>query len=218
MSLERAVGVSIDRDILTTSQAVDYETLRPQIRNGDILLFSGSELFSRAIRWATNSPFSHVGFIFRIDAIDRIFVLQSLTSAGACTVALSAIVNGVGPHQPPYHGRLVVARHDDFVRLANRRALRSMSEFAVDRFGAPYSRIEIAKIVIRIALGKLNIKLPATLQPDDEYICSEYAAACFKALGIDFQWDGLGFIAPADFAEDPKVKAVGVIATARTAS
>lgn len=140
-------------------------------------------------------------------------VLQSLTSAGSCTVALSAIVNGTGPNQKPYNGKLLIARHADFAQLANATTLRTMSEFAVDRFGAPYSVAEIFKIIIRIALGKFNIRLPPLLQPDDEYICSEYAAACYQRIGITIPWDGLGFIAPSDFAADAKVTAVGVVQT-----
>jgi len=140
-------------------------------------------------------------------------VLESLTSAGCCTVALSAIVNGTGPHQAPYNGKLLIARHRRFKELANETNLRDMSEFAVDRFGAPYSTGEIIKIALRIALGKLNVRLPPMLQPNDEYICSEYAAACYSAIGIKIAWDGLGFIAPSDFAADPEVDAVAVVKT-----
>jgi len=205
--------MTISRDVFSTQPAQSYTDLRPHIQNGDILLFSGPDFFSRAIKWATGSPWSHVGFIFRLDAIDRVMVLQSLSS-GSCTVALSAIVNGTGPNQKPYNGKLLIARHEDFAGLANRATLRTMSEFAVDRFGAPYGVVEIIKIIVRIALGKMNIRLAPLLQPNDEYICSEYAAACYGCIGITIPWDGLGFIAPSDFAADEKVTAVGVVQTA----
>lgn len=205
--------MAIADDIFQTAAAQPYADLRPQIQNGDIALFSGTELFSRAIQWATKSPFSHVGFIFRLDDIDRVMVLEALTSS-VCTVALSAIVNGTGPHQKPYNGKLVIARHADFARLATLQTLRTMSEFAVDRFGAPYGVGEIIKIMARIVLGRFNFKLPRMFMPDDEYICSEYAAACFQQVGIIIPWDGLGFIAPCDFANDPSVEAVGVVKTA----
>ena len=88
-----------------------------------------------------------------------------------------------------------------------------MSQFAVDRFGAPFSGLEVLKIFTRIVLGRLRIRLAPMLQPEDEYICSEYAAACYERVGIKIPWDGLGFIAPADFAADPKIEAVGVVKT-----
>lgn len=62
--------MTIPNDVFRTLPAQSYATLRPQIQNGDIVLFSGPELFSRAIQWATKSPWSHVGFIFRLDPID----------------------------------------------------------------------------------------------------------------------------------------------------
>lgn len=206
--------MTVPNDIFSTAQSQTYAALRPAIRSGDIVLFSGPEVFSRVIQWATDSPWSHVGFIFRLDSIDRVMVLESLTSAGSCTVPLSALVNGTGPHQKPYNGKLLIARHAGFAALANPTTLRAMSEFAVDRFGAPYSAVEITKIALRIILGKFNVRLAPMLQPDDEYICSEYAAACFERIGITVPWDGLGFIAPSDFAADPSISAVGVARTA----
>jgi hypothetical protein len=32
-------------------------------------------------------------------------------------------------------------------------------------------------------------------------------------VGIEIPWDGLGFIAPADFARDPKTRAIAQIKT-----
>jgi hypothetical protein len=206
--------MTIPNDIFETMPAGAYADLRPSIRNGDILLFSGREVFSHLIQWATKSPWSHVGFVFRLEAIDRVMILESLSAGGSCTVALSAFVAGTGPHQRPYNGKLLIARHRRFGDLASAARLRKMSEFAVDRFGAPYSPAEIIKIGVRIALGRLNIRLPPGLRPDDEYICSEYAAACYEAVGIKIPWNGLGFIAPADFATDPDIEPVAVIRTA----
>jgi hypothetical protein len=204
--------MSVQNDVFQVMQPQSYEALRPQLQNGDIALFSGVEIFSHAIQWATKSPFSHVGFIFRLDAIDRVMVLQALTT-GTCAVALSAMVNGTGPRQRPYNGRLLIARHAGLAALATATNLKAMSEFAVDRFGAPYGTTEIIKIMLRIVAGRLNMRMPKLLIPDDEYICSEYAAVCFSKIGLDIAWDGLGFIAPCDFASDPNVSAVGVVKT-----
>lgn len=49
--------------------------------------------------------------------------------------------------------------------------------------------------------------------PKAEYICSEYVAGCFQTLGLDFPWDGLGFLAPANIAAHADVKAVAQVAT-----
>ncbi|MDF2868305.1 MAG: hypothetical protein K0S11_1775 [Gammaproteobacteria bacterium] len=69
-----------------------YDSLRNQILSGDILLCSGSALFSNLIQQATQSVWSHVAFILRLDAIDRIMVLESVESIGVRTVPLSSYV------------------------------------------------------------------------------------------------------------------------------
>jgi hypothetical protein len=55
--------------------------------------------------------------------------------------------------------------------------------------------------------------MPKSLGAHNEFICSEYVAKCFDAVGITIQWDGLGFIAPADFALDPKIHAIAQFKT-----
>jgi len=49
------------------------------------------------------------------------------------------------------------------------------------------------------------------LLPANEFICSEFVAAAYWAAKVKVPWDGLGFIAPADFANDPKVKAIAQV-------
>jgi hypothetical protein len=206
--------MTVPGDVFQHMPAQAYADLRPSVQNGDILLFSQKDGMSRVIEWATKSPWSHIGFVIRLDVIDRIMVLQALPT-GVTAVALSIIVNGNGSRaQAPFTGRLLLARHDSFAGLVSAEKLRNMSEFATDRFGAPYANIEIIKIALRVAVGRLNMRMPRLLQADDEYICSEYAAACYERIGITVPWDGLGFIAPSDFAADPRVSAVGVIANA----
>jgi hypothetical protein len=203
----------VPNDIFQTMPARAYADMRDEIQNGDVLLFSGIEVFSHVIRWATASPWSHVGFVFRLGEIDRVMVLEAITK-GVTTEALSVIVNGNGASQKAYAGRLAIARHQDFASLVTEANLREMSKFAVDRFGDPYANVEIFKIVARIVFGRLNMKTPPLLEADDEYICSEYAAACYARIGITIPWDGLGFIAPSDFAADPKINPIGVVQTA----
>jgi len=202
----------VPTNVFEAHQPRDYLDVRDDIKNGDVILFSGTEIFSHLIQWGTRTPWSHVGFAFWIPQIERLMVLQAVTS-GCCAVPLSSIVKGVGAHQRPYNGRLVVARHDRFAEVATTERLKDMSQFAADRFGAPYGGGEIIKIGLRIGAGWLKLKMPKMLAPDDEYICSEYAWACYHRVGIDIPWDGLGFIAPSDFAAAEQVNPVFVIRT-----
>jgi hypothetical protein len=74
--------------------------------------------------------------------------------------------------------------------------------------GDPFSPGEIAKIGMRIAFARTGRVMLDNLSPQDEFICSEYVDRCFRKVDIEIPWDGKGFIAPADIANDPKVTAV----------
>jgi hypothetical protein len=52
-----------------------YLLNRSQIRQGDIILFRGNALISRAIRWLDNAPYNHAGLVF--EAHGRKFVMES---------------------------------------------------------------------------------------------------------------------------------------------
>jgi len=205
--------VTVPTDIFQTMAPRPYASLSAQIQDGDLLLFSQRDRMSGLIEWATKSPFSHIGFVLRLPMVG-IMLLEALP-AGVTTAALSIVVNGNrSGAQSPYKGGLLLARHDDFKSFVTDAKLHDLTEFAVDRLGAPFATVEIIKIALRILLGRLNMKTPRLLEPDDEYICSEYVAACYQRVGITIPWDRLGFIAPSDFAADPKVRPIGVIANA----
>ncbi|MXX88670.1 MAG: hypothetical protein F4213_16860 [Boseongicola sp. SB0677_bin_26] len=76
---------------------------------------------------------------------------------------------------------MVIARQDDFSAKARPRQLRRFGQFAVDLFGYPYDKDEIAKIAARIAAGYLLFTKDdrKILRPDREYICSEYVWECY---------------------------------------
>ncbi|MES1201057.1 MAG: hypothetical protein ABUS57_06365, partial [Pseudomonadota bacterium] len=200
----------IPNDVFTKETAVSYDDLRPKIQNGDILLCSGSDGFSPLIQKATACPWSHVGFIFKMDDIDRVMVLESVDRAGVRTQALSSMVAGNGKNIAPYSGKMIVARHDKFSELSNPTKLRLMSQFAVDRFASPYNAWEIFSIGLRLGMARIGIRLPR-VKLSGAFICSEYAAACYEPIGIQFSPNRLGFIAPGDLAADKDVNPVGVL-------
>lgn len=194
-------------EALTALPPQRYEEIRKIVRTGDVALCSGDHVFSKVIRWATKSDWSHVAMIVRLDEIDRVMILEAVQKIGVRCVPLSRFLADFQPPDKPFPGKVVIARHD---RLADATPdqFRKMSEFATDQLGLPFDALEITKIALRIALARPNVRLPKPLQSDDEYFCSEYVAECFHRLGIDIPWDGRGFIAPSDFATAPEVRAV----------
>ena len=193
--------------------AVDYDTFRGEIQSGDLLLCAGSGVFSRLIQRATGSIWSHVGFVMRLESIDRVMVLESLEPLGVRTVPLRKYLTDYDSQGNAYPGGLVLARHDAFAASANEGTLRMFGQFAVDLFGYPYDKDEIARIAARIVASFLPFsgKDKKAIKRDREYICSEYAWECYNALGIRIEPNPKGFVAPADFAASKEVQLQAVL-------
>lgn len=182
-----------------------YEAARSRIHSGDLLLCSGQYTFSKLIQKATGSVWSHVGFVLRVDAIDRLMVLESIEGHGVRTVALSEYVKNFEGTGSGYKGRVAIARHRRFAQQATAAGMKAMSQFAVDRLACPYDEEEIGRITARIVGAKLGFA-PDEMVRDNEFICSEYVYECYRRLDITIRNDHRGFIAPADFARDPEVE------------
>jgi hypothetical protein len=149
----------------------------------------------------------------RLPELDRVMVLESVEPLGVRTVPLSKYLTDYDSEGNGYNGGLVIARHEDFSTKATDKKMKKFGQFAVDLFGYPYDKDEIAKIATRIAASYLPFtrKEQNELKPDREFICSEYAWECYKEIGIRIEHDGRGFIAPADFAKDKNVQLKAVL-------
>lgn len=206
--------MTIHDSVLQDLAPLPYHVLRTQIRDGDLMLCSAHDLGSRAIRWATRSIWSDVAIAFRLEALDRVLVLEAVQKIGVRAVPLSDFIARTSSDTHPYPGRIVIARHRDAARAADGVGLMpQMQRFAFDRLGAKFSNTENVKIALRIALGRLARRMPDHLAADDGYICSEYVAGCYESVGLHIHWDGRGFIAPSNIARDPNVEAVAQIRT-----
>ncbi len=191
----------------------NYDEFKSEIASGDLLLCSGSGIFSRLIQRTTDSIWSHVGFVMRLDSIDRIMVLESVEPLGVRTVPLVKYLTDYDNSGNPYPGGLAIARHKSFGTKATALKLRKFAQHAISLFGYPYDKDEILKIAGRIAASRLPFSQEErkALRRDREYICSEYVWECYAKLGIRIEHDKRGFIAPADFAKAKEVKLQAVL-------
>jgi hypothetical protein len=192
-----------------------YDDIRQSVRSGDVLLASGEYMFSKLIQRATNSCWSHVAFIMRLDIIDRVMVLESIEGKGVRTVPLSEYVKNFEGTGEGYKGRLAIARHADFESRATEQSLKAMAQFAVDRFARPYDEEEIARITARIVGSALGFK-KGEIKRNEEYICSEYVYECYSQLGLNITYDERGFVAPADFSRDKRMQLLWEVSSIRS--
>lgn len=191
---------------------VPYDTIRPQLRSGDILLCSGSAVFSRLIQSATNSPWSHVGFVMKAIRVDRMILMESVEDIGVRAVSLRTYVQDYNGSGKSYGGRMFIGRHAD-VNLDDEHPDKSLQFFqgALDLLGYPYDRDEIISIAARVAGSRLGREYDEIRQ-NRAFICSEFVHTCFARIGVDIPYDRRGFIAPADFAACPSITVLWEIA------
>ena len=181
----------------------EYNYVRALIKSGDILLCSGNGLFPKMIKKFTRSKWSHVGFIIRVDSIDRIMVLESVENIGVRCVPLSSYFNDYNGSGKPYNGEVNIARHNEMHEIN----ITNLSQHAVDLLGHRYDTLEILRIFYRLALPFFFKGHESLNKTDDVYICSEYVYSCFKSIGISIKHEG-GFVIPSDFANDKNIKFV----------
>jgi hypothetical protein len=197
--------MTIDPRVLTEMPTQSLETISRIMRDGDLLLCSANDPFSRLIGWSTKSPWTHVGFAWRWPEVGRILALECVQHIGVHAVGMDRFISQTSSGTHPYPGEIVLARHDALSGLAD---IRPLLDDAIDLMGARFSPAEICKIATRIAFGRFDRHMPQPLKSNDEFICSEYIDRCFRRVGIKFKWNGKGFISPADIANDEHVEAV----------
>ncbi|KTD67043.1 MULTISPECIES: YiiX/YebB-like N1pC/P60 family cysteine hydrolase [Legionella] len=201
---------SFPREDFPNVSTSGYEQIRDTIKTGDLLFASGNSLMSSMIKGATNSVWSHIAFIVRLEAIDRVMVMESVETIGVRTVPLSSYVRNYNGSGQGYPGRLMIAHYQNFPIDA----FANLSKQAVDLLGYPYNTEEILKIAARIGMDAFGFdKTSAEVTSPHAFICSEYVAICYKSAGITIDYNQEGFIAPADFARSPEVQPMSYIAT-----
>src|SRR5580704_8347711 len=164
--------MTIDPDVLKRLNPQPYSALRHEVRDGDILLCSATDPFSRLIRWATKSPWSHVALAYRWPDVNRIMVFESVQQLGVRCVTLDRFISQSSTGQKPFPGKIILARHADYAAKGGKAggaAMQRLADFAVDKFGDRFAPLEILKIALRICFGRTGRKTPKFLGPKDEF-------------------------------------------------
>lgn len=171
-----------------------YETIRGQVKSGDLIFCSGRSLFSRIIKRFTKSTFSHCGMIFRVESIDRIMVLESGRNGGVHLTPLSF-------YTKTYPGKVMLARLSEEIQPD---ALTKIFSFGFDQMTRPYDKKELIRIVKRM-LFSAGRKIK-----NRHFVCSELVYDCFAKGNILFEYENK-VILPDYIWEDFKVHQIARI-------
>ncbi|MGB3238106.1 MAG: hypothetical protein WBB29_07410 [Geitlerinemataceae cyanobacterium] len=84
------------------SSLEQYERYRPQIKSGDVIAFSGNEGFSKLIKWASGSMFSHVGIVLNTNLSGElggsVLIVESTVETRVRDATNSEVIKGVQLH------------------------------------------------------------------------------------------------------------------------
>lgn len=170
-----------------------YDEIRSQLKNLDILLFSGDGVISCAIKDFTDSTISHVAILVRFDEYDRVMVSESMEGKGVRLIPLSL-------HLKNYKGSIIVARHPEAEKITD---LKKIGQLAFDNSGREYDLKELARIAYRQIITKLGIakllRLKFKINTNDKEICSEWVRFFLDSFNISIPYNKNGYITPADF-------------------
>lgn len=183
-----------------------YQSVRPLLRTGDVLLAAGDFWISRVISRATRSPMTHAGIVYVMPEEDRVLLLEAVEGQGVHFAPLSRLVWGSDKQR--YRGMLFVLRHrEPLTRLG----LRGASQFGFDHLSARYGYWTLAVILARIIFG---LRQTRTEVEDDQFICSELVSTWLLSagLGLDAHAADYGFVTPAALWSDPNLELVARIA------
>lgn len=210
----RRADYSVKRDHTPKFDAlpqVQYGELRPRIHNGDLIFCGGNYAFSKMIRYFSGcSRVSHVGIVYWWK--ERLMVLESVETDGVRIVPFSQYVVNYENSRKPYNGRIYLARdrrlhvapeNEEMMASAMRNPkVDQLLGEAATLLNKKFSFTDVLAFLVQGATGRMHH------EDNDEFLCSEFVARCFKKVNVTYPDDGRGFVAPEHIAMSDDVEAL----------
>jgi hypothetical protein len=124
-----------------------YKIIRDELKTGDLIFCNGNYFFSRLIQRFTKSVWSHIGIVYKDDALDRVVILESEKLYGVRFAPLSKYLRDYHGKNKPYKGKVFVARLNQNISQIE---INKTISFGMDELTKPYDNWEIIRIAIRI--------------------------------------------------------------------
>jgi hypothetical protein len=174
----------------------NYQSIRNDLKTGDLVFCSGNYLFSKAIQKFTKSVWSHVGVIYKDETLDRVLILESETGIGVRLAPVSKYVEDYHGKKRPYKGNMIIGRVVDGIPDDK---MKTGISFGLDELTKPYDNYEILRIAFRILFGI------SRRTQDRKYICSELVQEIYRRAGYVFPFNDT-IISPDDIWGNKKVQ------------
>ncbi len=159
-----------------------YKTMRPEIKTGDIVLFSGKGGISAGIKWATISPWSHVGMVLVLPEYDFVCLWEATTIASLADLETGEFRKGV--QLVPLSSR--VQQYEGQIAL---RSLKGVTFSQTDVVALMALRKRLAgrpyeQEIMELALAAYDGPFGLNTEDLSSLFCSELVAEAYQELGL----------------------------------
>jgi len=181
-----------------------YDSIRRNIKTGDIILFAGKGGVSEWIKWFSGSTWSHVGMALRSEEWDMLLLWESTTLSSVEDVELGRAIRGV--QLVPFSARIQAYKGDIAVRHMSKPVTDSMRtelrDLRHEVGGRPYE-----KNYIQLIKATYDGPFGGNLEDLSSLFCSELVAEAYQRMGLlDDGSDALSSneYTPRDFSTEGK--------------
>ena len=179
-----------------SEKLLNYDDIRSDMKDGDVLMFKGTGWLSSLIKSKTNSVYSHAGIVAWWG--DRLMVLEA--------VGKGLEARPISYNLKKYEGGFDYYRPKKEITQTNRK---KMLTYAQLQLGKKYATMRMVVFFFKVMLG---LKFSQKEKDDSagvswEYFCSHYVAAIYNSIGIDLQinmsdkYTSPGLVAKSDIFE-----------------
>jgi len=178
------------------NKILKYNEVRLQIKNGDVIMYTGKKILSRLISWLTRSPYSHAGIAVWWN--ERLMVMEAV-GRGVTIVPLSRNIY-------QHHGNVEWFTCKKEISEEDRL---KMVIFAQEELGKSYARWKAMLLGLKILLNR-NLSRKDQLGMENKLFCSQYVAQIYNSIGLDLKKNREDrFMSPGDIARSPLLEKRG---------
>jgi hypothetical protein len=173
-----------------------YNEVRLQIKNGDVILYTGKKIFSKLISWLTRSPYSHAGIAVWWN--ERLMVMEAVMGG----VRIAPLSRNIYQHKGNVEWFSSKKEISDEDRLR-------MVIFAQEELGKSYARWKAVLFGLKILLNR-DLSRKDQLRMENKLFCSQYVAQIYNSIGLDLKKNREDrFMSPGDVARSPLLEKRG---------
>jgi len=182
----------------------NYESIRPNLSTGDIVLFSGKGPISASIKLATKSKWSHVGMVVCLEEYDFVTVWESTQLSNIKDLETDKFKKGVqvvplSLRLTQYNGEIAI-RHLQNANL-NAIDIHTLMQFRKEMSGRCYEKntLELLKSAYDGPFGENTEDLSSLF-------CSELVAESYQKLGLLSSNIASNEYTPANFSSESNLE------------